>query len=140
MKRETLVQKIIEEINAFDSDELVNLNNWYCDETDCPDDQIYSNDANFFADYFDGNVLEAVRAVSYGEYNYTHDYVKFNGYGNLETMDRIDTDDLVDSVEAMAEEIADNFSNYDHFFNIDPDDEDEEEDDTDEDDDTHLEP
>jgi len=140
MKRETLVQKIIEEINAFDSDELVNLNNWYCDETDCPDDQIYSNDANFFADYFDGNVLEAVRAVSYGDYNYTHDWVKFNGYGNLETMDRIDTDDLVDSVEVMAEEIADNFSAYDHFFNIDPDEDDEDEDDTDEDDDTHLEP
>jgi hypothetical protein len=140
MNREKFIKAIVEEINCFDNDQMVQLNNEYCDQQNCPDDQIYSNDANFFADYFDGNVMEAVRAVSYGDYNYTHDWVKFNGYGNLETMDRIDTDDLVDSVEAMAEEIADNFSAYDHFFNIDPDEEDEEEEETDEDDDTHLEP
>jgi hypothetical protein len=46
-----------------------------------------SNDDEFFSCYFGGNVLEAVRAVCYGEYNYTDEYVKINAYGNLESID-----------------------------------------------------
>lgn len=140
-KEEKFLQAIIEEINCFDSDQLVQLNNTYCDEQNYPDDQIYSNDANFFADYF-SDTMEAVRAVSYGDYNYTHDWVVLNGYGNLVSMDSVGTDDLCESVDIIAEHVAENFSSYDHLFDIDEDDfeEDEEEEETDEDDDTHLEP
>lgn len=141
MNREKFIKAIIEEINCFDNDQMVQLNNEYCDQQNCPDDQIYSNDANFFADVYGGDVMEAVRAVSYGDYNYTHDWVKFNGYGNLESMNVIDEDDLCESIDTIAEEVADNFHNYDHLFDLDPDDfEDEDEEETDEDDDTHLEP
>lgn len=42
------------------------------------------NDEEFFNNYF-SNAMEAVRAASYGEYNYTDTYVKLDGYGNLET-------------------------------------------------------
>lgn len=141
MNREKFIKAIIEEINCFDNDQMVQLNNEYCDQQNYPDDQIYSNDANFFADVYGGDVMEAVRAVSYGEYNYTHDYVKLNGYGNLESMNVIDEDDLCESIDTIAEEVADNFHNYDHLFDLDEDDfEDEEEEETDEDDDTYLEP
>lgn len=141
MNREKFLKAIIEEIYSFDSDQLVQLNNTYCDEQNYPDDQIYSNDANFFADHFDGNVMEAVRAVSYGDYNFTHDWVTYNGYGNLVTMSSVGTDDLCESVDIIAEHVADNFSDYDYLFDLDEDDfEDEDEDETDEDDDTHLEP
>lgn len=141
MNREKFIKAIIEEINCFDNDQMVQLNNEYCDQQNCPDDQIYSNDANFFADVYGGDVMEAVRAVSYGDYNYTHDWVKLNGYGNLESMNVIDEDDLCESIDTIAEEVADNFHNYDHLFDLDPDDfEDEEEEETDEDDDTYLEP
>jgi len=141
MNREKFIKAIIEEINCFDNDQMVQLNNEYCDQQNCPDDQIYSNDANFFADVYGGDVMEAVRAVSYGEYNYTHDYVKFNGYGNLESMNVIDEDDLCESIDTIAEEVADNFHNYDHLFDLDEDDfEDEDDEETDEDDDTYLEP
>ena len=60
-KEEKFLKAIIEEINCFDSDQLVQLNNTYCDNVNCPDDQIYSNDANFFADNF-SDMMEAVRA------------------------------------------------------------------------------
>jgi hypothetical protein len=141
MNREKFIKAIIEEINCFDNDQMVQLNNEYCDQQNSPDDQIYSNDANFFADVYGGDVMEAVRAVSYGDYNYTHDWVKLNGYGNLESMNVIGEDDLCESIDTIAEEIADNFHNYDHLFDLDPDDfEDEDEEETDEDDDTHLEP
>jgi hypothetical protein len=141
MNREKFIKAIIEEINCFDNDQMVQLNNEYCDQQNCPDDQIYSNDANFFADVYGGDVMEAVRAVSYGDYNYTHDWVKLNGYGNLESMNVIGEDDLCESIDTIAEEVADNFHNYDHLFDLDEDDfEDDEEEETDEDDDTHLEP
>jgi hypothetical protein len=141
MNREKFIKAIIEEINCFDNDQMVQLNNEYCDQQNCPDDQIYSNDANFFADVYGGDVMEAVRAVSYGDYNYSHDWVKLNGYGNLESMNVIDEDDLCESIDTIAEEVADNFHNYDHLFDLDPDDfEDEDDEETDEDDDTHLEP
>jgi hypothetical protein len=141
MNREKFIKAIIEEINCFDNDQMVQLNNEYCDQQNYPDDQIYSNDANFFADVYGGDVMGAVRAVSYGDYNYSHDWVKLNGYGNLESMNVIDEDDLCESIDTIAEEVADNFHNYDHLFDLDPDDfEDEEEEETDEDDDTHLEP
>ena len=141
MNREKFIKAIIEEINCFDNDQMVQLNNEYCDQQNCPDDQIYSNDANFFADVYGGDVMEAVRAVSYGDYNYSHDWVKLNGYGNLESMNVIDEDDLCESIDTIAEEVADNFHNYDHLFDLDKDDfEEEDEDDTDDDDDTYLEP
>ena len=140
MNREKFIKAIIEEINCFDNDQMVQLNNEYCDQQNYPDDQIYSNDANFFADVYGGDVMEAVRAVSYGDYNYSHDWVKLNGYGNLESMNVIDEDDLCESIDTIAEEVADNFHNYDHLFDLDPDDFEDEEEETDEDDDTHLEP
>jgi hypothetical protein len=141
-KEEKFIAAIIEEIDSFNTGQLVQLNNIYCDGAGYPDDQIYSNDANFFADYFSGNIMEAVRAVSYGDYTYTHDWVRINGYGNLETMQYLDSGDLCESVDTIAEHVAENFSDYDYLFNLDPDsfDEETEEEETDEDDDTHLEP
>lgn len=141
MNREKFIKAIIEEINCFDNDQMVQLNNEYCDQQNCPDDQIYSNDANFFADNF-SDMMEAVRAVSYGDYNYTHDWVTYNGYGNLVTMSSVGTDDLCENIEIIAENVSENFSDYDYLFDIDEDDfeDDEEEEETDEDDDTHLEP
>ena len=45
----------------------------------------YENDEEFFEMFFHNNPMEAVRASFYGHYNYSDDYVRFNGYGNLES-------------------------------------------------------
>ena len=63
----------------------------------------------FFNTFFDGKVLDAVRAVSYGEYQYSNDYVIFNGYGNLESFDYVK--ERVD-IDAIAEDIKENPENY----------------------------
>lgn len=141
MNTEKFIKAIIEEIHTFDSDQMVDLNNIYCDENGYPDDQIYSNDEQFFENNFGNNIMEAVRSVSYGDYNYTHNWVTYNGYGNLVTMADVDDTDLCESVDIIAEHVAENFNSYDHLFSLDPDDfENEEEEETDEDDDTYLEP
>lgn len=65
--------------------------------------RVYDNDEDFFSMYSD-NVMEVVRAISYGNYNYNDDYVRLNGYGNLESIDSYDYDKLL---EESKEEIID---------------------------------
>lgn len=99
-------EQIIEIMNNMTSDQLVELNNKYCQELNYDSGEIYINDEDFFNTFFENNPMEVARATFYGEYNFSHDYVIFNGYGNLVTFNYMDTDRLVDSVETMAEEIA----------------------------------
>ena len=62
----------------------------------------YENDEYFFDTYFDNKVNEAVRAVCYGNYKYTDDYVRFNAYGNLDSCSKFELeDDLKDNVEEI---------------------------------------
>lgn len=60
----------VREINAWDG------------SLDWLDYQI--NDEEFFETFFEKKD-EVARAVCYGDYNYTDDYVHFNAYGNLES-------------------------------------------------------
>ena len=64
---------IITEINSIDNS-LDYLEYW-------------NNDEDFFNTFFYNNPSEAVRSVYYGDYSYCDKYVKFNGYGNLESAD-----------------------------------------------------
>ena len=65
------IGNIVSEINSIDSS-LEYLEYW-------------DNDDLFFNDFFYNNPTEAVRSAYYGDYNYCDDYVRFNGYGNLES-------------------------------------------------------
>ena len=66
----------------------------------------YENDEEFFNMMFENNPLEAVRSAHYGEYGYTDTYVKFNGYGNLESISEWDRDrELIDSEEEIIIEV-----------------------------------
>lgn len=111
-------EQIIEIINNMTSDQLVELNNRYCQELNYDDDEIYINDEDFFNLFFRDNPMEVARATFYGNYNFSHDYVIFNGYGNLVTFNYMDTDRLVDSVERMAEEIADRIEDFEDVIRL----------------------
>ena len=49
--------------------------------------EYYENDEEFFNTYFYNNPTEAVRSAYYGDYNYCDNWVKFDGYGNLKSVD-----------------------------------------------------
>ena len=49
--------------------------------------EYYEDDYEFFNTYFYNNPTEAVRSAYYGDYNYCDKYVKFDGYGNLKSVD-----------------------------------------------------
>lgn len=52
-----------------------------------PNNEIFENGEDFFNTYYYGKPMDAVRAVSYGEYSFTDTYVWNNGYGNLDSSD-----------------------------------------------------
>lgn len=79
------------------------------------------NDEDFFNVYFT-EPMEAVRAVCFGKYRYSDDYVRFDAYRNLKSASKWDfNDDLTagkdEIVERYAELLEDNsVSEYKHLF------------------------
>jgi len=71
-------------LNDMDDEESIELWNEYCEEANDKNGRIYPNDEDFFKLFFT-DVYEVVRAISFGDYTFTDDYVYFNGYGNLKT-------------------------------------------------------
>ena len=48
--------------------------------------EYWNNDEEFFNTFFYNNPMEAVRSSYYGDYNYCDNWVKFDGYGNLKSV------------------------------------------------------
>lgn len=113
---QTQVENIIEQINNMNSAELIDLNNTYCQSANLCDSEIFSNDEEFFDMFFGTETLRAVQATQYGDYNYSHDYVTFNGYGNLDSFSYMDTDKLCELVPTIAEYIAENQQDFEDMI------------------------
>lgn len=89
--------------------ELVRDINSYDGSLDWLDYQ--ENDEEFFDIYYN-NALEAVRAVCYGDYNYTDEYVKINAYGNLESCNKYELEEeLRDNIEEITERLLELYNN-----------------------------
>ena len=112
----TLIKKttdsVIEYLNDLDlSDwDLVNIHNEYCQSCNYPDDEIYSNDEEFFKTFFT-DPMEAVRSSFYGDYRYCDEFVQFDGYGNLQSFNGYNLRSSLD-LGAIAVDVIENPSNY----------------------------
>jgi hypothetical protein len=113
--KEALTNLIIAEINEMNENQLIELHNTYCDFCNYSDSHIYSNDEDFFEN-LGWSGLRVAQAVFYGDYNYSHNWVTFNGYGNFQTYNFFTADNLIESVKNMAEHIADNYNDFSHLF------------------------
>lgn len=82
------------------------LNSW----NGCMDHlDVRENDEEFFQVYFEDKPMEAVRAAVYGDYNYTDEYVRFNGYGNLESLSQWKfEEELKESIEEIIDNLIEN--------------------------------
>ena len=116
MNTELTVSEIIMAINNMDDHELVQLNNEYCYSINAPDSEIFGNDEDFFETFFSGSPMRLAQAICYGDYHYYHMFVRFNGYGNLETFNNMTTDQLCELVPTMAEYISENFNDFYQLF------------------------
>ena len=103
------LESVKEFLNNSNTDTLVAFHNQYCQNCNYSDNEIFTNDDEFFNTFFEGRVIEAVRAVAYGEYNYSHEYVQFDGYGNLISFN--DPETYID-IEEIAQNILDEPGDY----------------------------
>lgn len=103
MNKEKLVELFVECYENCELGSKIAIHNTYIRESNCScEDEIESNDEDFFDTFFEGKPMEAVRASFYGNYRYADDYVWFNAHGNLESGDYEDQLPLRDA-EEMAE-------------------------------------
>ena len=105
----TKEEQIKEHLEGLNDGELLSIYDDYCEEAGYMDDKVYWNDDELFEVFF-SNTIDAVRAVSFGSYNYTDRFVKFNGYANLDSSDYLTG--LID-IDDMVSYIADNIDSFD---------------------------
>ena len=75
--------------------------------------EYWNNDEEFFNTFFYNNPMEAARTSFFGNYDYSDEYVKFDGYGNLSSANEYEVeveykgyiDDIVNSLLEHYEEI-----------------------------------
>jgi len=77
-------EAVIEYLENLTASELVQANDIYCELSNDFDGIIFQNNEDFFNVRFDTKI-DAIRSVCYGTYNLSDDYVKLNGYGNVES-------------------------------------------------------
>lgn len=70
--------------------------------------EFFENDEEFFNTYFN-SPMEAIRATYYGDYNYNDDYVRFNGYGNIDSYDEYEKNE---EIKDCIDDIVDNLIEY----------------------------
>ena len=80
--KEYIKDIIKEELEYTNFDTLLAAYNEYCGENSY--EEFLENEEEIFQTYF-GNMTDIIRATQYGEYNLYDDYIKFNGYGNLDS-------------------------------------------------------
>ena len=105
MKKENLVKEYLLNNEDVLIDMVQELNSWngcleYLD--------FWENDGEFFETYFESK-LDAVRATFYGDYKFYDDYVRFNGYGNLESFSEYD---MIEEIKDSIDEIVENLIEY----------------------------
>lgn len=117
--RGQVLNQIIDLIHEMDRHELIILNNEYCQSINASDDEIFENDETFLDMFFSDKPNSLAQCISYGDYRYSDDFVRFNGYGNLESFTYFDVDRLCELVDNIADYIIDNFQEFSQFDELD---------------------
>lgn len=112
------VNQVVKEIGAFLLEDIGGLqqivremNSW---DGSFEQFDVWENDEEFFNTFFEGKPLEAVRATFYGDFRYMDEYVRFNGYGNLESLNEYQIEsELKDSIDEIVSHLIDIASHVD---------------------------
>ena len=97
LNNEDVLLEVVSELNSWNGC-LENLDFW-------------ENDEEFFNTFFD-NPMEAIRATYYGNYNYNDEYVKFNGYGNVDSYSEYERiEEIKDNIDDIVENLVECYYN-----------------------------
>ena len=108
MKKEKIREYLLNNEETL-LDVVSELNSW----NGCLENlEFWENDEEFFNTFFD-NPMEAIRATYYGDYNYNDEYVKFNGYGNIDSYTEYER---IEEIKDNIDDIVDNL--IECYYNI----------------------
>lgn len=112
-----------EKFDELSRNEKITIYREYLIESDRMDDEISDFDEYFFETFFQDNPYEAARATHFGNVNWSDPYIRFNAYGNLETMNDYD---VQSEAEDYVEEIYEYPSVWEKYITEDEEEEDDE--------------
>lgn len=103
---------IKEQIEQLSDSDLLQVWLEVCDLFNLADSLIYNNDEEFFNEIWNPEPIEVARSCTHGDYHYQHEYVRFDGYGNLESSDYVA--DFVDEyqIEECVERYPERFGEW----------------------------
>ena len=118
-----MIEKLKEKLTVDDLKEMLLSVNSYDNRLDNLDYQ--ENDEEFFSTYYNNNPYEVARAIYYGDYNFSDEYVRIDVYGNLESISEYTFNDLIEDYkeEILTEylniiEEDENIFKYDNSYQI----------------------
>lgn len=106
----TKLEKLIDYIQELSTPAAVALHNEYCYATNNYDDEIFDND-NINEMCAGQDAYWIACRVFYGDYNPNSEYVKFNSYGNFQSIYNYNIFDYIDENE-IANYIIDNDEDF----------------------------
>lgn len=114
---ENLKNELATIIINMDSEDIFQLNNVYCEANNCFDDLLYELEDNTINEIMEGKEpIEIIRMTAYGDFNYSHDYFRFDGYGNLESLSYLTSENLPDFIERIVDTIIENPECFEWIF------------------------
>lgn len=115
-----------EQWDELSRNDKISLFKEYCCHSNC-DDELFDFEDYFFETFFEGKPMEAARAVFFGNVsNWQDPYIKFNGYGNLDSLNEFQAEELADMYKSEIYDL-DKYQDYIDMDEYDYQDEDEEE-------------
>ena len=105
-------KKFLEAWNDLDRSDKIACFNEYAREYRS-DDELFEFDEDFFNTFFADNPTEAVRSCFFGNIqNWSDEYIRFDGYGNLVSMSEWEAEEWADDYKDEIYECEDIWSRY----------------------------
>lgn len=120
------LEKFTEEFNNLSSNEKIAIYNEYCSEHGNSDNMLHDFDEEFFEMAFGNDPIEAAKATFFGDIqNWSDEYIRFNGYGNLESLSEYDA---VEEAEDHVDDIYEYEDVWEDYIETEEDEDEEDED------------
>jgi len=111
------IDKIKQALKGLEPEDKIDLHNLRNREMGYSDDEIYPNDEDFFNMYYSNDPYNAVQRAVYGNYQPMHDYVMFDGYGNLKSLDTYELEKYM-SDDEIAEFLDENEQYIEDYLEV----------------------
>lgn len=120
------LEKFTEEFNNLSNGEKIAIYNEYCSEHGNSDNMLHDFDEEFFEMAFGNDPIEAAKATFFGDIqNWSDEYIRFNGYGNLESLSEYDA---VEEAEDHLDDIYEYEDVWEDYIETEEDEDEEDED------------